>query len=191
MPIRRSMVATLVASTLTIATPARSEGEPPPAVASFDRDFRPTFRKRCAGCHNSERPRGELDLTSYTGVMAGGAGGKAVVARAPEESPVYTQAAHIEEPHMPPNAPRLPQRELNVLRRWIEGGMAENTADPSTRPRTEARDQPLGGTPVGLVPPAIPARPAAVTALPSTRPGPFRPSPVTSRSSLITWPAGS
>jgi hypothetical protein len=165
MTIRRSLVAKVVATTLVIATQARSEGGPPPAAVSFDRDVQPIFRKRCAGCHNPERPRGELDLTSYAGAMAGGAGGKAVVARAPEESPVYTQAAHLEEPHMPPNAPRLPQRELDILRRWIEGGLAENAADPSTRPPSDAGDQPLGGTPGGLVPPIVPARPAAVTAL--------------------------
>ena len=165
MPTRLSIAAGLAASALAIATPARSEEDPPTAASSYDREVRPIFRKRCAGCHNSERPRGELDLTSYASVLAGGAGGKAVVSRAPEESPVYTMAAHLEEPHMPPNAPRLPRRELDVLRRWIEGGLAETPGDPSTRTANPAADRPNAGQTGGLVHPVAPVRPAAVTAL--------------------------
>src|SRR5262249_55059312 len=80
-------------------------------------------------------------------------------------SPVYTQAAHLEEPHMPPNAARIPQRELDVLRRWIEGGLPENTGEPATRPETDAGAQPGGGAPGGLVSPAPTPRAAAGTAL--------------------------
>jgi hypothetical protein len=161
MPIRPWIVATSAACLLAAAPPARPDGGPSSVAPSYDREVRPIFRKRCAGCHNPERPRGELDLTSYAGVLAGGAGGKAVVAGAPEESPVYALAAHLEEPHMPPNASRLPQRELDVLRRWIEGGLAEGAGDATAGPVSGPAASPSGG----LVPPAVPARPAAVTAL--------------------------
>jgi hypothetical protein len=165
MPVRPWIFATSAACILAAAAPARPDGGPSSAAPSYDRDVRPIFQKRCASCHNPERPRGELDLTSYAGVLAGGSGGKAVVARAPEESPVYMFAAHLEEPHMPPNAARLPQRELDVLRRWIEGGLAEGTGDASADRRIGPVLEPSASPPGGLIPPVALARASAVTAL--------------------------
>ncbi len=113
----------------------------------------------------SRAPRGELDLTSYAGVVAGGGGGKAAVAGKAEESPLYTFAAHLEEPHMPPNAPRIPQREVDVLRRWIDQGMLEKAGDaPATQsgpadPATSAPDR------AGLVSAAVTSHAPAVTAM--------------------------
>ncbi len=160
--VRPWIFAISAACTLAAAAPARPDDGPSSAAPSYDREVRPIFRKRCASCHNPERPRGELDLTSYAGVLAGGAGGKAVVARAAEESPVYTLPAHLEEPHMPPNAARLPQRELDVLRRWIDGGLAEDaSANRKGGPVSEPAASPAGG----LIPPVAPARSPAVTAL--------------------------
>ena len=47
------------------------------------------------------------------------------VAHKPDESPIYLSAAHLEDPKMPPNSPKIPQRELDLIRRWIEGGLME------------------------------------------------------------------
>jgi hypothetical protein len=148
-----------------MATAAVSDEEKPPPTASFDRDVQPILRKRCGNCHNAERPRGELDLTSYASVMAGGAGGKEVTARAPEESPIYLLAAHLEEPNMPPNAPMIPRRELDVLRRWIEGGLVEHAADVGSKPAGGAAPGPLASPGGGLGPPVVSSRAAAITAL--------------------------
>jgi hypothetical protein len=169
MSVRLWTVAAIVWWTASVATQAAAdEGKPAPAI-SFDRDARPILRKRCASCHNAERARGELDLTSHAGVLAGGVSGKAVVAGSPEESPVYTQAAHLEEPHMPPNAPRIPLREIDLLRRWIEQGLVEKAGDaqtiasaksPGALPR-ESRSGPAAG----MVSTMVPARATAVSAL--------------------------
>src|SRR5262245_24707589 len=115
------IAAVVVPSALLAAAVAPAQEKAPAATASFVRDARAILRKRCAYCHNAERPRGELDLTSYAAVVAGGASGKVAEPGKPEESPLYTFAAHLEDPHMPPNAPKIPQRELDVLRLWIEG----------------------------------------------------------------------
>src|SRR4051812_7586061 len=88
--------------------PAQDRDRQPAEGVGFARGVGPILRKSCANCHNAERPRGELDLTSYAGLVAGGASGKAAVPGSPEESPLYTFAAHLEEPHMPPNAARIP-----------------------------------------------------------------------------------
>jgi hypothetical protein len=118
----------------------------PDAAVSFDREVRPILRKRCAGCHNAEKPRGELDLTSYAAVLTGGATGKVVLAQNPNESPLYTFASHLEEPYMPPNAPKIPQRELDLIRGWIAGGLLEKLGDAA--PASLA----LGGENTSLAP---------------------------------------
>lgn len=105
---------------------------------SFEKDVRPVFKKHCVSCHNADRPRGELDLSSYSGVTAGGVSGKAATPGKPEDSPVFTLAAHLEDPKMPPNKPRIPQRELDVIRTWIAGGLIEKTGGTASASATPA-----------------------------------------------------
>lgn len=163
----RSWTAALaVALTAMVVATAAPAQEPRPAeVISFDREVRPILRKRCAGCHNPEKPRGELDLTSYSGLTAGGASGKAAVPGRPEESSLYTFAAHLEEPYMPPNAPKIPERELDVLRKWVEGGLLESPdavpAEAGNRAKPASSAEPAAG----LIPPETMPRAQAVAAL--------------------------
>ncbi|MCY2980414.1 MAG: hypothetical protein NTU79_17245 [Planctomycetota bacterium] len=83
------------------------------------------FRKHCASCHNEDQPRGDLILTSFDKVMAGSSSGPVVVPGSVAESPLYTLAAHLDSPKMPPNKPRISQRELNLIERWINTGLKE------------------------------------------------------------------
>ena len=150
-----------VTLTVLLASTVHAQDRKPTESVSFDRDAKPILRKRCANCHNTERPRGELDLTTYAGVVAGGASGKAAVAGNPEESPLYTLAAHIEDPKMPPNAPKIPQREIDVLRRWVEGGLIERAGDPQSPGRVPTPEAPAPT----LVSPEIPPHAGAISAL--------------------------
>jgi hypothetical protein len=43
---------------------------------TFDKDVKPIFKKHCVSCHNSERPRGDLDLSAFAGVMTGACRGR-------------------------------------------------------------------------------------------------------------------
>ncbi len=95
-------------------------------VVGFDQ-VRPILRKRCVTCHNPDELRGELDLKELTAIRAGSASGDVVVAGDPSASLLYTTLAHLEDPAMPPNSPPIPAREQDIIRRWIEGGLAERT----------------------------------------------------------------
>lgn len=77
------------------------------------------LKKHCLTCHNAEESRGDLDVSSVEKLMSGSASGPVIVPGRPHDSPLYLLAAHQDEPKMPPNAPRLSQRELGVLARWI------------------------------------------------------------------------
>ena len=156
-------VATLI---LTAATAASAQDPQTVSPLTYDRDAQPILRKRCGNCHNAERPRGELDLMSYAGVVAGGATGKVAAPGRPEESPIYTLPAHLEEPRMPPNAPKIPQREIDVLRRWIEGGLLEKPGDSAVVASEPSASAPSRPAPIGgLVSAAVPPRRTAITAL--------------------------
>src|SRR4051812_5131782 len=54
---------------------------------------KPILAKRCAKCHNAERPRGELDLSTYGAIMLGGVSGKVVVSGKSDASLLYTLTA--------------------------------------------------------------------------------------------------
>lgn len=59
------------------------------------------FTQHCIGCHNADRPRGGLDLSTMAAVQEGGTSGKAAVAGKPDESLLYLLPAHLDEPKMP------------------------------------------------------------------------------------------
>jgi mono/diheme cytochrome c family protein len=139
-------------------------------AASFD-DVRAVFKKRCATCHNEDRARGDLDLTTLEGVNAGSSSGPVVVPGKPDDSLVYTLAAHREDPKMPPGAPRIPQRELDTIRDWIARGISENDLKPAAKPKvvlaktTSAKPAEAAIDKSGLEPAKPWQQKAAVTAL--------------------------
>lgn len=155
--VSRMLAASAIVITSAAALPAQV-AEKTKAI-TYERDVKPIFRKRCGNCHNPERPRGELDLTSYAGVLAGGSSGKAVVAGRPEESPLFLLPAHLEDPTMPPNAPKIPEREIDTIRRWVEGGLIEKSG---ARPAADAAPRSASET---IAAPVVPARSAAISAL--------------------------
>ncbi|MBC8115449.1 MAG: hypothetical protein H7062_13780, partial [Candidatus Saccharimonas sp.] len=73
--------------------------------------------------------------SSIDSLKAGSASGPVVVSGKPSESLLYTLAAHLETPKMPPGKPKIPQRELDLIKGWIEGGLVERgevAAKPAT-----------------------------------------------------------
>jgi hypothetical protein len=141
------------------------------ATTTFDK-VTPILKKRCGSCHGAERPRGGLDLSSLAGIKAGSTSGSVITAGAPDQSAIYTLAAHLDSPKMPPNSPKIPQRELDIIESWIAGGMADSTgkkmeapvasmAAPSEEgsPNTQPEPRPL----VEAVKPL--SRPSAITAM--------------------------
>lgn len=88
---------------------------------SFEQ-VRAILRKHCVTCHNSNELRGGLDLSSLDAIEAGSDSGPALIPGKPEESLLWLVSAHQADPKMPPNSPRIPQREIDLLQRWITEG---------------------------------------------------------------------
>jgi len=116
-----SCVATL-AAVVCMAVVRAEDG----AKTTFDDDVVAVFRQRCGSCHNPDKKAGGLDLTSYSGLMAGGGSGAVVEAGDAGASYLYQLITHQSEPKMPPDAPPIPEPEAAVVKRWIDGGILEN-----------------------------------------------------------------
>jgi hypothetical protein len=128
-------------------TDTAAAGTGGPEEATYEQ-VRAIFKKYCLACHNDDRERGGLDLSTIEGIKAGGASGAVVTPGKPDESLLYTLAAQLETPKMPPNKPKIPQREIDLIRRWIEAG-AFQRADPPGKsvPGTSAAPTPKAATP--------------------------------------------
>lgn len=92
---------------------------------TFQDHVLPVVESNCAKCHNSDKKKGDLDLTSYSSTLAGGASGKVVVPGDADASKLVKVVTHAEEPTMPPNRGKMGDKEINVFKKWIAGGMLE------------------------------------------------------------------
>ncbi len=97
---------------------------PSVAEVTFE-EVEPIFRESCVSCHNPDKFKADLDLTTFDGVMAGSSGGKVVVPGSADESVLFTVTTHADEPTMPPKKEKLPDAQLEVIREWIAGGALE------------------------------------------------------------------
>ena len=134
------------------------------------------LREHCGGCHNPDRKRGGLDLTSHAALMAGGSSGESIVPGDAEGSYLFQLVTHASEPKMPPEADKLPADALDLLRRWIVAGATEREggAAPRKKPASALVAAAGPAAPSGplVAPPRLSrqvrstaARPATITAL--------------------------
>src|SRR5436305_756431 len=87
----------------------------------------PLIENNCAKCHNPDKKKGDLDLTSYNAALKGGGSGQVLIAGNPDSSKLFKAITHAEDPTMPPKKPRLPDKEIEVFKKWIAGGLLETS----------------------------------------------------------------
>ena len=103
------------------ASATMAEDKPP----TYEDHVLPVFREKCCSCHNADRKAGGLDLTSYQQMMAGGNSGDVVAGGDADGSYLWQVVSHESEPTMPPDADRIPDAMLKVIKEWIAGGIIE------------------------------------------------------------------
>src|SRR5436305_8929162 len=86
----------------------------------------PLVEANCSKCHNGDKKKADLDLTSYAGTLKGSGSGAVVASGNLDGSKLWKAINHAEEPFMPPNRPMLGAKELETFRNWIMGGLLEN-----------------------------------------------------------------
>src|SRR4051812_1391603 len=80
------------------------------------------LKTECFGCHNPEKHKGGLILTSREAMLNGGDEGAGVTVGKPDESRLLSMVAATGDPHMPPKK-QLSDAQIALLRDWIRGGL--------------------------------------------------------------------
>jgi hypothetical protein len=99
---------------------AKSSGERGKVL--FREHVRELLETRCLACHGGQFKKSGLDLSSRETLLKGGDRGPAVVPGDPKASLVYKAIAHIDEPHMPYQADKLPDAVIAEVGNWILAG---------------------------------------------------------------------
>ena len=125
----------LFAATAALALPLTAAAQ----KVTFDEHILPLFKNQCLKCHNSDKPKADLDLSTFSATMKGGSSGLIVAGGDPDGSSLYKVVAHSAEPTMPPKS-KLPDKEIDLIKKWIAGGLLENSgskAIASNRPKID------------------------------------------------------
>ena len=92
----------------------------------------PGLETRCMSCHNPQKAKGKLDMTSFAAMSRGGESGKPMfVPGFPDSSEMYRRLMLPpgDDDRMPPDGkPSLSSDEISILQWWIESG-----ADPEMK----------------------------------------------------------
>jgi len=144
---------------------------------TYQDHIRPLLENKCFSCHNPDKKKGDLDLTSFGALMTGGGGGAVVDAGNADSSRLWTTCAKKEEPFMPPEGAPLSTKDLDLLAAWIKGGILDtksSIAKKSAKPKVDMAVAVTGGKPEGpiakpehvlLEPVVVTPRTTAVTAM--------------------------
>ena len=121
------LVALFILAASVFAQEKAAAPAPKEEKITYDQHIVPIFREKCGSCHNANDKKGDLVLDNYGLAMQGGASGEVVRTDGDaSQSQLYLVVAHLSEPKMPPSQPKLPDEQLTLIRKWIEGGALEN-----------------------------------------------------------------
>ncbi|MGI9473554.1 MAG: LamG-like jellyroll fold domain-containing protein, partial [Rubripirellula sp.] len=122
----------------------------------------PIFKQHCNGCHNPDDHEADLDLTTYTSVLKGSSGGEVVKAGVPDTSSLYEAIIHADDVEpMPPNKPKLADSQIEIVHRWIAGGLLEAKGGKS-----KLRNVAFNLTAGSMIRPENPAMPTSLPKIP-------------------------
>lgn len=93
---------------------------------SWYRDLTPIFKRSCNGCHNPNKLKGEVDTSTYAGLLKPGKHGPNFLAGDPAKSLLVEQVSGP-EPDMPKDGDPLTPAEVALLTRWIQEGAHDDT----------------------------------------------------------------
>lgn len=85
----------------------------------------PIFRNACLNCHNPDKKKAGLDLSTYPGTLQGSENGKIVQSGNAGGSLLFKCVKQTEEPKMPPKGDKLTDQDIGVIEKWIVGQLLE------------------------------------------------------------------
>src|SRR5205823_3821565 len=89
-----------------------------------EKDVRPLLQAHCLNCHGGEaKIKGGLRLTSRADVLKGGDSGPAVNLDKPGESLLLKAVNQVDDDLKMPPKGKLPPAQIEVLTKWVKGGL--------------------------------------------------------------------
>ena len=110
----------------------------------FEDVLMPILDARCMSCHNEEKLKGELLLTSLKDLMKGGESGKAIVPGKSAASELFKRItlAHDDEDFMPPEGKTpLSKEQVKMIEWWIDEGAKPKASMISLNASSEIKDR--------------------------------------------------
>ncbi|MBW3596997.1 MAG: hypothetical protein KY475_06950 [Planctomycetes bacterium] len=102
-------------------------------TVSFSRDIAPVLVQECANCHGyGQRPAGDLNMTTFRGLLNGGDSGPPVVPGKPAESLLVQKLKGQAGERMPLRRPPLSDELIARFETWIAEGAKFDGPDPMT-----------------------------------------------------------
>ena len=98
-------------------------------IEFYKTKVKPILKANCFQCHadDPENLRGSLALTSQASILQGGDSGAAIDSSSPSES-LLLKVVNYEIYEMPPSG-KLPKKEIDILKKWVEMGIPFDPAD--------------------------------------------------------------
>ena len=93
---------------------------------TYDDQVLPIFRNACNNCHNPDKKKAGLDLTTYQTTLQGSENGKVLASGNPANSLLLKCVKQVEDPKMPPKGDKLSEQDIAVIEKWIAGQLLEN-----------------------------------------------------------------
>jgi hypothetical protein len=109
-----------------------------PGTVDFDRQIKPILAANCSMCHSAEKRSGGLSLATYADVLEGGRSGTAIRPGSSTKSVLMQHLTGEIEPRMPFGKAPLPDRDLALIRTWIDEGARPKADAPPAQPKWEA-----------------------------------------------------
>lgn len=97
-----------------------------PAKVTYNDHILPIFKNACLNCHNPDKKKAGLDLSTYAGSLAGSDNGKVMESGNPSASLLVKCVRQTEDPKMPPKGDKLTDAEIALIEKWVSGQLLES-----------------------------------------------------------------
>lgn len=131
------LVGTFLVASVIAADSAKEQ------IVTYEEHIRPIFRAHCFKCHGEQEQKGGLALDTYAEVLKGGNGDEVLKAGRPNSSTLFLSVAREggdDVPGMPPKQGKIPDAEIELIRKWIQGGLVERAGGKSRGPAQVATE---------------------------------------------------
>jgi hypothetical protein len=95
---------------------------------TYEEHILPILRNSCLNCHNPDKKKAGLDLSTYQGALEGSENGKVLESGNPAASQLIKCIKQTDDPKMPPKGDKLSDSDIAVFEKWIAGQLLENSS---------------------------------------------------------------